>query len=130
MLIIIGCSYSPTFTNGHLSTTTTFLSRRTVHILVPYIGSCSLRRQRPLKWVPNCQNNLSTTANLTLTIVHKRKKTNKLYYPGYDPTFLAISSHQMFHYLRGIKLQTSTFNHNFVGQHSFSYETSKCYKNM
>ena len=40
----------------------------------PYITSClnlpttatSLQRQRPLKWVPNCQNNLSTTASTAL----------------------------------------------------------------
>ena len=28
--------------------------------------------------------------NLTLTIVHKTRKTNKLYYTGDDPTFKSV----------------------------------------
>ena len=58
---------SRTLTYGHLSTTATFF----VPADSPYIGSClnlsttatSLQQQRLLKRVPNCQNNLSTTAS-------------------------------------------------------------------
>ena len=58
---------SRTLTNGHLSTTATFF----VPADSPYIGSClnlsttatSLQQKRLLKRVPNCQNNLSTTAS-------------------------------------------------------------------
>ena len=50
----------------------------------PYITSClnlsttatSLQRQRPLKCVPNCQNNLSTTATVQLFLV----KTKPFFY--------------------------------------------------
>ena len=71
--------YSRTSTNGHLSTTATSLQRPLFFVPAdsPYITSClnlstmatSLQRQRPLKYVPNCQNNLSTTATVQLFFV-------------------------------------------------------------
>ena len=52
----------------------------------------------------NKENKTSLTMNLTMTTVRKTKRTNKFHYPGYDPTFLAISGPQIFHFLCGIKL--------------------------
>ena len=48
--------YSRTSTDGYF-----VLSRRTVHTLT--LAETSLQRQRQQKRVPNCQNNLSTTAS-------------------------------------------------------------------
>ena len=50
--------YSRTSTDGYF-----FLSRRTVHTLTLAETSLQRQRQRQQKRVPNCQNNLSTTAS-------------------------------------------------------------------
>ena len=51
--------YSRTSTDGYF-----FLSRRTVHTLtLAETSLLTLQRQRQQKRVPNCQNNLSTTAS-------------------------------------------------------------------
>ena len=61
--------FSQTSTNDHLSTTITFYALMDS----PYIDSClnlsttatSLQWQRPLKCIPNCQNNPSTMASFS-----------------------------------------------------------------
>ena len=73
---------SRTLTNGHLSTTATFF----VPADSPYIGSClnlsttatSLQQKRLLKRVPNCQNNLSTTASFFQRLMKKSRMVMKL----------------------------------------------------
>ena len=59
--------------NNHLSTTSNFLSRQTVHTL--NLVQTSLQRQRPLQRVPSCQNNLFNNGQFFSATDEKVKKT-------------------------------------------------------
>ena len=69
-ITVLTSSFDSTSNNGHLSTMATSLQRPLYFVPAdsPYIDSylnlsttpTSPRRQRPLKRVPKCQNNLST----------------------------------------------------------------------
>ena len=57
---------SRTSTNDHLS-----YNGQSTHLLLFHNGHLSTRRQRPLTHVPNCQNNLSTTASFFQRLMKK-----------------------------------------------------------
>ena len=82
-ITVMTSSFDSTSNNGHLSTMATSLLRPLYSVPAdsPYIDSClnlattptSPRRQRPLKRVPNCQNNPSTNGQFFQRLTKKSR---------------------------------------------------------
>ena len=114
--------YRPPLDNGHF-----FLAQRTVHTLTFVFPKTSLRRQRSLKGVPNCQNR-----DLKQLLRRRQRKRQNII--GFMTKTTALHMHQAFWYISltsTARLQRET-SHCDVLQRTWTYDEkfSFLYLNM